>query len=272
MGDGTAANVRVGVVGGIFRGPLTATLPANHAAAVAANLESTLITGGLAKCGYVSTDGVTQTIDASTSKITAWGGDVVRVVQTEHSVTYKYKVIETNEETLKEYYGEDATAQEVQITGAMLPRLKRVIPVRDGNKRIVIVLPDSQVISRSEIQYYGEDAVGYEVEVEAFPDENGVKAYLYLGDVTFSVPTITDLEAATGDIAGGTLVTITGTGFIGVVWVMFGDLPAMAFNPISSTEILAFSPAVEEAGVVEVRVKAAGGVSDGSDFTYTEEA
>src|SRR5207247_886364 len=38
-------------------------------------------------------------------------------------------------------------------------------------------------------------------------------------------PTVTGLSASSGPIAGGTAVTINGSGFTGPVWVFFGNIP-----------------------------------------------
>ena len=56
-------------------------------------------------------------------------------------------------------------------------------------------------------------------------------------------PAITSLVPATGPMAGGTTVTITGTGFTGATAVMFGALPATSFTVDSGTSITATSPA-----------------------------
>ena len=181
--DGNSANVRVGVVGAVFSGPLTADIPANATAALASTLVATLLTAKFRQGGYVSTDGVTQSISSSTSKITAWGGEPVRIVQTEHGLTYSWKIIESSLAALQDYYGEDATAEVAAINGAMLPRRARVLVIRDGDRRIIIVLPDSQITERGDIQYYAEDAVGYEVTAECFADADGNKAYIYMGEV-----------------------------------------------------------------------------------------
>jgi hypothetical protein len=274
MSDGTASNVRVGVVGGIFTGPIAPSLgspcyPTSQVAAIASTLTSTIVAAGMRGSGYVSTDGLTQTIDSTTSKIVAWGGDVVRIVQTEHSVTYSYTVIETNEATLKDYYGEDATSTEVKITSDQLPHRSRVFAVRDGNKRIIVVLPDSQVIERGDIVYAGEDPVGYNVTVEALPDAAGVKAYLYMGDITYTSPTVDTLTPATGPKAGSTLVEIAGTGFLDVRGVKFGDKDALAFKVNSPTSITAFAPSVTAASSVPVSVEAAGGAGTTAAYAYT---
>ena len=43
-------------------------------------------------------------------------------------------------------------------------------------------------------------------------------------------PTVSGMSPTTGPLAGGTLVTITGTGFTGVTAVDFGTTPATSFT------------------------------------------
>ena len=62
-----------------------------------------------------------------------------------------------------------------------------------------------------------------------------------------------------GTAAGGTLVTITGTGFTGATAVDFGTTKATHFTIVSSTEITAKSPA--GTGVVDVTVTTPKGTS-----------
>lgn len=266
MGDGIASNVIVGVVGAIYRAALGSTLPTT----VAGSADATLVSNGFAKVGYVSTDGVTQTIGTSTSKVIAWGGDNIRTVQTEHDVAYAATPIEHSEAALKTYYGDGATSTMVEINGEMLPVSCWVIPVRDGNKRIVIVIPRGQVTERGDVQYVGEDAAGLPITITAYPDDDGVKAYLYIGDVVIAAPTVTLLDATTGFAAGGEVVELTGTGFINVLDVFFGTDKALAAKAQSATSILAIAPP-HAAGVVDVKVKTPAGTSDTStatEYTY----
>lgn len=86
-----------------------------------------------------------------------------------------------------------------------------------------------------------------------------------------SLPTITGLSPASGPTAGGTTVTITGTGFTGATAVQFGGAPADSFSVVSDTSITATSPA-GAAGSVSVRVTTPSGMNDTSaadQFTYT---
>ena len=171
--------------GGILSGPLLSPLPTDTVAAVDA---------AIVGVGYISEDGVSMTIGRETDKIKAWGGDVVKIVQSEHSVTYQYTMIESaRAEVNREVYGEpNVTATvattthgnllAIKVTAEQLPHMVRVIEIKDGDARIRIVLPDSQITEVGDITYQDASIIAYPVTVEAFPDSAGVKAYKYTDD------------------------------------------------------------------------------------------
>jgi hypothetical protein len=84
-----------------------------------------------------------------------------------------------------------------------------------------------------------------------------------------AAPTVTGLNPTSGPAAGGTLVTITGTGFTGATVVDFGATAATEFTVINGTTITADSPA--GTGTVDVTVTTPDGTSattPGNRFTY----
>jgi IPT/TIG domain len=85
------------------------------------------------------------------------------------------------------------------------------------------------------------------------------------------VPTVSKVEPSSGPAAGGTSVTITGTGFTPATTVKFGSASATGvLVSLSSTSITAISPA--GTGTVDVTVTTAGGsspTSSADQFTYT---
>jgi hypothetical protein len=87
-----------------------------------------------------------------------------------------------------------------------------------------------------------------------------------------AAPTVTGLSPGVGSLAGGTLVTITGTGFVGAKTVDFGpNNPATDVTDVNATTITAYSPAGAGTGAVDVTVTAAGGTSSTSpadQFAY----
>jgi hypothetical protein len=80
-------------------------------------------------------------------------------------------------------------------------------------------------------------------------------------------PTITSVSPNTGTTAGGTPVTITGTGFLSATTVNFGATAASPFTIVSDTSITVASPA-GAAGTVGITVVNAAGFSNTSTFTY----
>jgi hypothetical protein len=75
----------------------------------------------------------------------------------------------------------------------------------------------------------------------------------------------------TGPAAGGTEVTISGTGFTGATGVTFDGTPGTDFEVLTDTVIIVTSPP-GAAGTVDVVVTDPAGDSDPLDFTYTAQA
>ena len=91
----------------------------------------------------------------------------------------------------------------------------------------------------------------------------GTNKYTYVT----SGPTLTSISPASGSTAGGTSVTISGTGFTGATAVTFGGTAA-TFTVKSATQITATTPA-HAAGTVNVVVTTPGGTATGTNkYTY----
>ncbi len=87
-----------------------------------------------------------------------------------------------------------------------------------------------------------------------------------------AMPVISSISPNTGSTAGGTVVTITGSGFTGATAVDFGMTPATTMTVNNDTSITATSPATTTAGVTDVTVTTAEGTSTmgaSDQFTYT---
>lgn len=170
--------------GGVLAGPLGTALPTD---------ETTALDDALKAQGYVGDDGLTMKIDRKTEKIRAWGGDTVKVIQTEHSVEFELDFLETNTEVLKQFFGSSnvtttaatassGTKNKVTLNAATLPPQVYVFEMKDGNARIRVVLPNAQITENSDVKFTSKDAIGYGVKLEALPDALGNKAYIYSND------------------------------------------------------------------------------------------
>jgi hypothetical protein len=80
-------------------------------------------------------------------------------------------------------------------------------------------------------------------------------------------PLLTVLEPASGPTAGGTVVTLTGSGLLAATGVQFGGVAASSFTVDSGTQITAVAPA-HAAGAAAVTVTTPGGTSDPVDYFY----
>ena len=175
--------------GGVLSGPIGTTLPTDAVTAPDAAIKA---------LGYASEDGLTEATERSTEKIKAWGGDIVKVVQSEFSVNYSFTLMHSNDaDALKVVYGDanvattaatasTGTLQTVQINGDELEHRVFVFDMKDGKNRIRIVVPNGQVTEVGEVTYDDGGVVQYQVTVEAFEDESGNNAYKYIDDGVFS--------------------------------------------------------------------------------------
>lgn len=173
------------VTGGILSGPLGTTKPTSATSALDAAMTA---------LGYVSDEGVSESNGRDTERIKAWGGDTVKVLQTEHSVTYSFTLYQAldlvvNQEIFGEANVEEvaATADHgtqltVKVTSDTLPHVARCIEIKDGDARMRLWLPDSQITEVGDVTYADNSIVAYPVTVEAFPDSDGVKVYKFLDD------------------------------------------------------------------------------------------
>ena len=85
------------------------------------------------------------------------------------------------------------------------------------------------------------------------------------------VPAVASLAPSSGSVAGGSIVTITGSGFTNAAAVTFGGIAANTVTFVSASEITAVSPAHGALGAVDVIVTTSGGTSSNTaadDFTY----
>lgn len=173
-----AENVVVGSTGGVYIGPLGTAIPADAAAA---------LNVAFAEVGYITEAGVTLSEGETSTKIKAWqNADVVRIIQTEHSATFKFVMQETNPNSLAMYYGDNYAAGEVTIKAGTRPHKSFIIEVEDGDNHIRYTIADGQVTERGDIVYVNGDAVSYPITIECFPDATGAKARGYYKTATVS--------------------------------------------------------------------------------------
>lgn len=188
-----AQNVLVGApdqltTGAILSAPRGTTMPLTPTEAPEAEFTSS---------GYISEDGLTLTPERSTTGIKDWSGAIVRQLLEEFNGTLAWSHLETNEESLKNYFGdENVTITEAtettgrQITAALgadeLPRKAWLFRIKDGKRRVLIKVPDGQITEQGEIAFTKSDAIKWPVTLTTYPDEFGKNIYIITDDGEFS--------------------------------------------------------------------------------------
>lgn len=184
MSNPNSANVTVGkpsAAGGIFSAPITAAAPTDATAPLAEDFI------GL---GYVSEDGLTNTVEADTESVTAWGGDNVLTITTSRNETFTWSFIETNADVLKEVYGQENVTDEggaisVLHKNTPLPRRSYAFEILLSGDRVKrIYVPNAQITEIGDVVYVDGEAVAYEVTLSCYPDSQGVTVYEYIASTT----------------------------------------------------------------------------------------
>lgn len=184
-----AANVSTGkpnVAGAIYSALLSGspTIPTDCTTSLAAAF----------KClGYVSEDGLVNSMANDSEDIKAWGGDTVLTVNKGRTDTFKFTLIEVlNDDVLKAVHGSTnvnvtAATSSAPKTIAIASNAKELdeccyvveMVTQTGNpKRIVI--PNGKITEIGDVTYKDDEAVGYEVTVTAYADDSGNTHYEYL--------------------------------------------------------------------------------------------
>ncbi|MDI3330130.1 MAG: hypothetical protein QJR09_05255 [Micrococcus sp.] len=184
-----AQNVLVGApdqktTGAILSAPTGTELPADPTAVPAPEFASS---------GYVSENGVTLTPERSTASIKDWSGAVIRQILEEFNGTLAWEHLETNEESLRNYFGDDqvtitpatSTTGE-QIRAALgaheLPRKAWIFRIKDGKRRVLITVPDGQVTDQGEVSFTKTNAILWPVTLTTYPDADGNNIYITTDD------------------------------------------------------------------------------------------
>jgi len=163
-------NVAVAVSGSAYVGATTIAAPTDA---------TTALPIGFAELGYISPDGITETIDKTTNQIRAWqNADLVREVVTEATATFSFTLMEATKEVVELYYGATvagATGGVDVNPGATGGRKSFVFNAVDGAKVIRIYVPSGEVMAVEPVAYVNGDPVAFGITVTAY----SVGAYSY---------------------------------------------------------------------------------------------
>lgn len=172
------------VAGGAWYAKSGGTLP---------NDATTSLASTFTDLGYLSDDGLTDTIDKNFTDVTAWGGDRVLSVLTSQTESFKFAMLETTLDTLKVVYGADNVTDNsgvisVKHNAKGNDQFAFVFEIAmTGNRIKRIVVPSAVVTNLDDVEYKDGDAINYSIELAALPDADGNTAYEYISAVSAAV-------------------------------------------------------------------------------------
>lgn len=172
--------------GAILSGALIDTIPTTFAEAEAAMKK---LTGS----GYVNDEGLSLGTDYSTNDIKEWNGATVRKVLESFDGTLSWTGIQFDYDGLCQAFGEEnvtkvaatkTTGEQLHIgIGAHLPEAKTwAFAMKDGDARVIIVVPNGQVTSLDDITFSATEAVSLPITLSAYDDGTGESIHIFVDD------------------------------------------------------------------------------------------
>ena len=169
--------------GGVYKGPLGATVPTDASSALDA---------ALVPLGYISEDGIQPSRDTSVEKVKAFGGDIVAALLSDESRGFEFTLLEVFSQDVNEFvYGASnvtttpaaagiGTKVSVQDKGGKPDQCVLIFELKHGNKRRRLVVPVADPTVTGEEPYTDGGLSAYTISVEALKNASGVRVYDYL--------------------------------------------------------------------------------------------
>ena len=148
---------------------------------------------GFDDAGYVSSDGVQLTPEYSTTDIQDWSGSTVRTILETFTGEISFTFIQTSEAELTMMLGGDyvtatpATASHgnqlaISMGAHLAPEREYAIKMKDGDNRVLIVVPSGQIVPDGDISFVSDDAISWGCKITCHPDSSGESIYIYTDD------------------------------------------------------------------------------------------
>ncbi|HOY80574.1 MAG TPA: hypothetical protein PLB92_00405 [Rhodoglobus sp.] len=188
--------------GGVFVAPLGSAAPTDA---------RTALDAAFVDLGGVGEDGVTEQTDRNIEKKRNWGGKVVKTLQTEYSKIFTWVFLEsTNADVLRAIHHSSNVSETAANSshGNILhvkhnvkrpQKLSWVFDSYDSELDAMYrtYVPIGQVLTTGDVKRVHTDTIEYEVELEAFEDENGDLSLDWLDDGQLVTPVPPNWQATT---------------------------------------------------------------------------
>jgi len=175
------------VTGAILSGPVGTPLPAG-ATATSATLNVALVASG-----YVGEAGVRITPSRSTTAIRDWSRKAIRTLLESFDGTLAWEHLALDVQSVKNYFGDEnvevfpatstlGTRMALKLRGDALTEKAWVFRMKDGLRKVVIVVPNGTITEQGEIPFVANDAIRLPVVLTTAPDSAGNSLYIYTDD------------------------------------------------------------------------------------------
>lgn len=187
----SAAKVLVGTAdqsttGAIHNGAVLETVPATFA-------EAETALAAMTASGYVSEDGLELTPEYSTSNIPEWNGNTVRTILESFNGTLAWSLIQQDYESWVQAIGAEyvdktaatATAGEqlhIKLGSHLAPAQSWGFALKDGDTRIIIIVPNGQITTLDAISFNSTSAVALPVTLSCYDDGTGNPIHIFIDD------------------------------------------------------------------------------------------
>lgn len=171
------------VTGAILSAVTGTALPTDEAAALNAAFKDS---------GYISDSGLKIGTNQNSTEVNDWSGNVVRTIMAGYGNQLTWEHLEWNGESLKNFLGDanvtvvntagSPTKITAKFNGDEMPVKEWVLQIKDGIRKIRVVVPNGQVAGRGEISFLKTDAVKLPITLKTFPDASGNHIYIYSND------------------------------------------------------------------------------------------
>lgn len=172
------------VTGTVNRAPLGTAVPLTP---------SEVLNPAFKSSGYVADTGIAITPTRSTVQIKDLSGRTVREILNDFMGVITWSNLETNAESIGVYLGDNnvtvtpATATTGTVVSAAmaaddLPHQVWVFSIKDGERKLRVVVPDGQIIKQDKLDIKHASAIVWGVELNTYPDANGKYIYILTDD------------------------------------------------------------------------------------------
>lgn len=155
-------------------------------AGTTAPTDFTTLAAAYKNMGFISADGIEESIDVDSEEVTDLNGEVVCVLESKETEKLTFTLISTTDDALKEMHGHSnvttaSSKTTVQHKAGSFTNRVYVFDLltKDGNKWRKVA-PSAKVTNRGPIVHGSGNVYAREIELTCSPDSSGVRVYDYI--------------------------------------------------------------------------------------------